>query len=245
MLNPDESTPVLVMNLDLVADAYHAFTEALPGVAVHYAMKCNPHPEVLARLHALGSRFEIASAAELDALLAIGVDPAEMLYSNPVKPVRHIAHTYAGGVRQYALDSFSELAKLAAAAPGVAVIVRLAVRDLDSEVPSEGKFGVDPEMAVALLLAAREQGLRPYGLAFHVGSQMMSPGAWRPPLRLVGEVLDKLLAQDITLGMVDLGGGFPARCIDITRRRWRSTRRDRRLAWSAVPGRFHGRAGAR
>ena len=43
----DDRTPVLVMDLDAVADAYAALTGALPGVTVHYAMKCNPHPDVL------------------------------------------------------------------------------------------------------------------------------------------------------------------------------------------------------
>jgi ornithine decarboxylase len=210
-VDPDDRTPVLVMDLDVVAGAYDALTAALPGVAVHYAMKCNPHPDVLTTLHALGCRFEIASASELDLLLAIGVDPAELLYSNPVKPLWHIVQAYRAGVRHYAFDSVDELVKLAAAAPGSAVTVRLAVRDLDSDVPSEGKFGVDADEAVGLLLAARDLGLRPEGVAFHVGSQMMSRWAWRSPLRVVGEVLTRLLAEDVRLRMVNLGGGFPAR----------------------------------
>jgi ornithine decarboxylase len=210
-VDPDDRTPVLVLDLDMVESAYQAMTGVLPGVAVHYAMKCNPHPFILTTLHALGCRFEIASAAELDTLVGIGVDPADLLYSNPVKPVEHIVHAYRAGVRQYAFDSVDELVKLAAAAPGAGVIVRLAVPDLDSEVPSEGKFGVDAENAVGLLLAARDLGLRPLGVAFHVGSQMMSRWAWRQPLRLVGEVMARLLVQDVTLRMVNLGGGFPAR----------------------------------
>lgn len=204
-------TPELVMDLDVVAEAYRAITAALPGVTVHYAMKCNPHPAVLARLHALGSDFEIASAPELDALLALGVDPARVLYSNPVKPVSHIVRTYATGVRRFAFDSLDEVRKLAATAPGSAAIVRLVANQAPSDVPSEGKFGVDADAAVGLLLAARDHGLSPYGIAFHVGSQMLSPHAWQAPLRTVAQVMDKLSAEDVTLGMVDLGGGFPAR----------------------------------
>jgi ornithine decarboxylase len=199
------------MDLDKVSDAYQAITTAMPGIAVHYAMKCNPHRKVLRRLHGLGCRFEIASAPELDTLLAIGVDPADMLYSNPVKPASHVARTYAAGVRRYAFDSYDELTKLAAYAPDAAVIVRLAVPDQGSDVPSEGKFGVEPDDAAGLLLAARTLGLRPHGVAFHVGSQMMSPAAWRAPLVLVQELMEKLLAQDVRIRMVDLGGGLPAR----------------------------------
>jgi ornithine decarboxylase len=208
--NPN-GTPVLVMDLNLVTEAYRALTAALPGVAVHFAMKCNPYRPVLARLRALGSRFEIASAAELDELLALGVEPADVLFTNPVKPKDHIARAYDAGVRHFAADSAEELAKLASWAPGSQVIARLAAHRMPSRVPSEGKFGVDAETAAELLLSARDQGLSPHGIAFHVGSQMMSPYAWRDPLERVGGVMEKLAADNVSLEMVNLGGGFPAR----------------------------------
>jgi ornithine decarboxylase len=198
------------MDLNGVADAYLAMATALPGVAVHYAMKCNGSTPILTRLKSLGCGFEIASATELDDLLAVGVDPAEVLYSNPVKPTRHIVRAYRAGVRQFAFDSEDELDKLVEAAPGAAVNVRLAAHDMDSDVPSEGKFGVDAEAAVALLLGARERGLVPYGIAFHVGSQMMRPRAWDTPLKAVGEIMGKLAADNVFLELVNVGGGFPA-----------------------------------
>jgi ornithine decarboxylase len=210
-VDTERRTPELVMDLDVVEDAYRRIVAALPMVTVHYATKCNPHPAVLTRLRAIGSSFEIASAVELDTLCRIGVEPAELIYSNPVKPIAHIARAYAAGVRRFAFDSLDELAKLAAVAPGASVFVRLAAHQTMSDVPSEGKFGVDPEAAVGLLLAARERGLDPYGIAFHVGSQMLSPLAWRRPLQTVGQVLEKLRPSGIRLRMVDLGGGFPAR----------------------------------
>jgi ornithine decarboxylase len=208
--HPDRS-PALVLDLGVVATAYQALTTALPGIALHYALKCNDFRPVLTTLRDNGCGFEIASATELDGLLAIGVDPAEVLYSNPVKPVRHIARAYAAGIRQFVFDSEEELTKLAAAAPGSWVSVRLAARGIDSDVPSEGKFGVDREAAVDLLLAARHFDLVPYGIAFHVGSQMMRPQAWRTPLRAVKEIMEKLAADGVLLELVNVGGGFPAR----------------------------------
>ena len=206
-----DRTPELIIDLDRVADAYRGFTDAMPGIAVHYAMKCNPHPDVLARLHALGGRFEIASAAEADLLASLGVSPAEVIYSNPVKPVAHIARAFAAGVRLFAFDSVDEVRKLAAVAPGARVVVRLAAHDTASGVPSEGKFGVDVDAAVELLAIARSVGLRPHGIAFHVGSQMLTPSAWKAPLDAVRDVCLKLQTRGIQLALVDLGGGFPAR----------------------------------
>jgi ornithine decarboxylase len=199
------------MDLDAVAKAYRTIVAALPMATVHYATKCNPHPAVLSRLHDVGSSFEIASAPELETLCDIGVDPARVIFSNPVKPIAHIARAYAAGVRRFAFDSLDELAKLAAVAPAASVFVRLAAHQTRSDVPSEGKFGVDPDAAVGLLLAARDHGLDPSGITFHVGSQMLAPQAWRRPLQAVGQVMEKLQGSGIVLRMVDVGGGFPAR----------------------------------
>ena len=205
------SAPRLVLDIARVGTAYQAMRAALPDVSVHYAMKCNPHPRVVGHLAALGCGFEIASAAELEQLIALGVPAPEVLFSNPVKPEAHIARAFAAGVRRFAFDSLDELTKLSRSAPGASVYVRLAAPDLHSEVPSEGKFGVDVGTAAQLLIAARDRGLDPHGVAFHVGSQMMHPGAWAPSLELVGELMDKLAPEDVRLSMVDLGGGFPAR----------------------------------
>ncbi|GIH19285.1 type III PLP-dependent enzyme [Rugosimonospora africana] len=203
-------TPALVMDLSVVEAAYRRFTTAMPSIAVHYAMKCNPHQDILTTLRSLGCRFEIASAPELDQLLALGVDPATVLYSNPIKPAAHIRDAYYGGVRSFAFDSLDEAAKLAALAPGSNVIVRLAALTTPSGVPSEGKFGVDPDTAVRLLAQARSLGLCPFGVTFHVGSQMLVPEAWRPPLVAVRRMMHQLADMGIFLQMVDLGGGFPA-----------------------------------
>lgn len=206
----DVATPYLRMDLDAVATAYRRMAAALPGVHIHYAMKCNPDRRVLAMLGALGCRFEIASAPELDLLLDLGFAAADQLYSNPVKPRGHIAHAHAAGLNRFAVDSVAELHKIAAAAPGAAVYARLAVADGSSEVQSEGKFGVDGATAGALLLAARELGLQPHGLTFHVGSQMLDPAHWERAIAQSGAVMRDLRRQGLTLAMLDIGGGFPA-----------------------------------
>jgi ornithine decarboxylase len=206
----DVPTPVLVVELPKIVAAYREMKDALGDVDIHYAMKCNPHPQILRRLHESGCGFEVASANEIDTLVELGVDPAEVLYSNPVKPMAHIARAYRAGVRRYSFDSHGELVKLAEAAPGSSVYVRLATTAGRSGVPSEGKFGVDGDQAHELMLAARNLGLRPYGIGFHVGSQMMSPLAWQPALETVAEVMEKLAAEGVQIEMVNVGGGFPA-----------------------------------
>ncbi len=202
--------PELIMDLASVTAHLHRFRAALPDVTVHFAMKCQPDPPLLRHLDALGCRFEIASLPELATLIDLGVAPAEVIFSNPVKPWWHVRGAYAAGVRRFAADSDAELAKLARYAPGAAVMIRLAVAPEASDVPSEGKFGVDADEAVRLLLAAAAAGLQPWGLTFHVGSQMTDPQAWTAPLATVAMIMERLAAHGVRLTGLDLGGGFPA-----------------------------------
>jgi ornithine decarboxylase len=207
----DMPTPYLVTDLDLVAQRHAAFEAALPGVRTRYAMKSNPSPEILRTLAAHGAGFEIASLGELRMLQAIGADPAEVLYSNPVKPSAHIAEAAAAGLWRFSFDAPNELAKIAEHAPGAAVYVRLRVDDTSSVFPLSRKFGTDVEDAYDLMLLAERLGLRPYGVTFHVGSQCVNPKAWHDAIGDAGELMNMLLTDGIKLEMLDLGGGFPAR----------------------------------
>jgi ornithine decarboxylase len=210
----DHPTPYLLMDLDAVEVAYRGFNEALPGVTVRYATKCNPDERILRRLHAAGSAFEIASSSELQTLTSLGVRAEDLVFSNPIKPWRQIQEAARAGVWRFAFDSASELDKLAEHAPGAAVYVRLRTSGLGSEVPSEGKFGVGAGQAVELMLLARTLGLEPYGIAYHVGSQMTNPVAWEVATRESAVVMRALEGRGIKLRLLNIGGGFPARYVD-------------------------------
>jgi ornithine decarboxylase len=214
---PNYTRPVLYIDKSTIARRYAEFKQAFPQAAIHYAMKCNPERPVLEEVKRLGCNFEIASYNELTALLKIGVNPGEVLFSNPVKSRRDIEQTYAAGVRCFAFHSPEELEKLAAYAPGANVYLRLATPIGKSTVASEGKYGhridtdVGRQRAVAYMQAAVIHGLVPYGLAFHVGSQMEDPDAWTTPIYYAAALM-RLLEQssNIRLPMLDIGGGFPA-----------------------------------
>jgi len=210
----DVPTPFLVTDLDTVAQRHAAFGAALPGVRTFYAMKCNPAPEILTTLAARGAGFEIASIGELRLLQRLGVDPADVLYSNPVKSPAHIAAAHAAGLWRFSFDSPNELAKIAENAPGAAVYVRLRVDDSNSVFPLSRKFGIRVDEAFDLMLLALNLGLRPYGITFHVGSQCGNPAAWREAIGAAGRLMSRLAVSDIRIGMLDLGGGFPARYVE-------------------------------
>ena len=77
---------------------YEDLTDLFPGVALFYAVKSNPMPEIVETLARRGAGFEIASVYELDMLTRAGVRPAEILFSNTVKPAAHIAEAARAGL---------------------------------------------------------------------------------------------------------------------------------------------------
>ena len=77
--------------------------------------------------------------------------------------------------------------------------------------PLSRKFGCTPELAVKLLCRARDYGLDPYGVSFHVGSQQTDLGQWDGAVASAAHMFSLLAEADINLRMVNIGGGFPAR----------------------------------
>jgi ornithine decarboxylase len=204
------ATPYLRLDITRAAVSFGELAAALPGMTVHYAVKANPHPKLLACLHAAGCRFEAASWAEVRAVIRAGADPSAVLFTNPVKLTADIARAWKAGVWRFAADSDTELHKIAQNAPGSAVLLRIGT-GAGGTVGDQGKFGMPPGQAPGLARAARSLGLTPYGLAFHVGSQTMDPRAWEVPIRHCAQIMTVLAADGIRLVMLDVGGGFPVR----------------------------------
>ncbi len=204
-------TPCLVVDLDVIAEAYEELRHHLPLARVFYAVKANPAPEVVGVLRGLGSSFDVASRGEVDLCLGQGVAPDHVSFGNTIKKERDIAYAYERGVRLFAFDSAAELEKLSRAAPGARVFCRILVETVGAEWPLSRKFGCAPEMAVDLLREARRCGLDPYGVSFHVGSQQTDLDQWDGAIARAAEMFSVLAETDINLRMVNIGGGFPAR----------------------------------
>ena len=204
-------TPCLVVDLGIIANNYRALRDNLPLAEIYYAVKANPASEIVSMLVELGSNFDAASNQEIDLCLEAGADPEVISYGNTIKKERDIAKAYAKGVRLFAFDSEAELAKLVNSAPGSKVFCRLLVDNTGAEWPLSRKFGCDIEMAKDLLIKARDMGLDPHGVSFHVGSQQTDLTQWDVAIGKTAMLFSALNEAGIELKMLNLGGGFPAR----------------------------------
>ena len=210
-------TPYLEIRLDKIREAYARLSKHLAGIEIYYAMKCNPNPEIMKTVLDCGGQFEISSANEMEKAIAVGADPKNILFSNPVKTLDDIKAAYKAGVKYFAFDSYSEVDKLAKGAPGAKVYVRISIPVRKSVVASEGKFGVAIDYAKDLMLYAKKMGLETYGISFHVGSQMLDNESWSYAIQHSAKLIAMLKKSHIQIEMLDMGGGFPACYKDVSR----------------------------
>lgn len=205
------ATPCLVVDVDRVEENYRRLTTALPLARVYYAVKANPAAPILERLTSLGSSFDAASWEEVQACLAVGARPEAISYGNTIKKASAIKAAYEAGVTMFAFDSEPELLKIAKNAPGARVYCRILVENKGAEWPLSRKFGCELDMARDLMVQAKELGLDPYGISFHVGSQQTSTGAHEGAIARVAMLFTDLKEAGVKLRMVNLGGGYPVR----------------------------------
>src|SRR5580700_5767590 len=203
-------TPFLAVDLDIVESKYRELLYHFPSTSMHYAVKANPAREIVARLAPMGASFDVASRSEIEMCLALGIEPNRLSYGNTIKKSADIAYAFSCGVLRYAFDSEAELRKLATHAPESVVMCRLQMTGENAGWPVSKNPGCDLGMAADLLLLARELGLNPIGVSFHVGSQQLDATQWRRPLRETADLFRALAREGLLLDTVNMGGGFPA-----------------------------------
>lgn len=202
-------TPFLVASLDKVEENYRFMRRHLPRAGVFYAMKANPTPDILKRLAALGSHFDVASAGEMELLASLGIEGSQMIYANPVKDSRGLRAAAVYGVRRMTFDDETEIPKMAEAVPGADVLIRIQVRNNKALIDLNTKFGAPAGSALDLLEQAEEAGLHAAGICFHVGSQSLSTAAYEEALLLARKLFDEASERGLHLTDLDIGGGFP------------------------------------
>ncbi len=214
----DLETPNVVINLHQIKYNFIKLRDSFPYAHIFYAVKACPGEPVLKLLNELGSNFDIASRYELDRVLALGVTGERISYGNTIKKARDIEYFYKNGVRMFATDSKDDLKNIAKFAPGSRIFVRMLVEAGQSaDWPLSRKFGCHPDMAYDLLVMARELGLTPYGVSFHVGSQQRDIGIWNEAIAKATYLFSSLEEEEgIKLSMINMGGGFPAHYIQPT-----------------------------
>ncbi|RLM87680.1 hypothetical protein C2845_PM04G23030 [Panicum miliaceum] len=210
--SPAQRSAFHVLDLARVADLFRAWRRALPDVRPYYAVKCNPEPALVGALAALGAGFDCASRAEIEAVLALGVHPRNIVFANPCKPEPHLEYAAEVGVNLTTYDSVEEVAKVKRCHPNCELLLRLKGPDGgEAKIDLGTKYGAHADEVVPLLRAAQSAGLNVAGVSFHVGSGASRMDVYRRAIEAVRAAFDAAVALGMPpMRMLDIGGGFTA-----------------------------------
>ena len=206
-LKPEQ--PVYCIREKSIQSASTYFRDNFPG-KVLYAVKTNPHPEVLKTIVESGiENFDVASIQEIKDIRAI--DPnAKCSYMHTVKSRKNIKEAYFDyNVKAFSLDTKDELIKIIETtnqASDLELFVRVAVSNEHAEIDLSKKFGALTSEATGLLRLTKQYAKK-VGLSFHVGSQCMHPISYAKGIADIGNIIKK---TKIIPDYINVGGGFPA-----------------------------------
>lgn len=217
-------TPLYVYDLDEILAARRDLAGSLPeGFEVFYALKANPHLDVVRALRegpGRGCRPEISSTGELAVALAAGHPAADCLYTGPGKTADELAEAIGLGVRLFSAESMTDLNRIGGVATSLGTTVECLLR-VNSEPAAAGsgirmtgkpsQFGFDVETLPALFPEiTASTGVRPIGLHCFALSNARDEAALLAEFADSIEVAARLRELGLPLSFLDLGGGFAA-----------------------------------
>ena len=205
-LRPDK--PVYCIRKKSILSASKFFQKNFPG-KILYAVKTNPHPEVIKTLLKSGiDQFDVASVEEIKAVRKFD-QVSKCSFMHTIKSREDISEAYFKyGVKTFALDTKDELIKIIEStsnAKDLELFVRVAVSNEHAEIDLSKKFGAINSEAAGLLRLVKQHSKK-IGLSFHVGSQCMHPISYSKGISEIANIIKK---TKIVPDYLNLGGGFP------------------------------------
>ena len=201
--------PVLAVSEQRLRGNARNFIAAMPRVRPHFAVKANPDANILRIFKEEGCCFEIASSAELQAMVDLGANLATVFYSNPIKSPASIRQAAAAGIQWFVVDTPEEVLKIAAIKTDAKLYLRTEVSNEGSVWPLAGKFGASLSGITATIEAAKSVGMQITGVTFHVGSQCANINNWIEGIQSAKNIFSQLEANGWTPELLNIGGGYP------------------------------------
>ena len=217
----ETGTPAYVYSASAMESAYRRLHSALEGVPhkICYSVKSNSNQSVLRLFARLGAGFDVVSGGELYRLRRIGVGGERIVFSGVGKTPEEIIEALRHRLLLLNVESEAELEEVARQARRLRIRARVGIRvnpDVEATTHphiSTGtrahKFGI-PWQAVPRICRAisGNRWIRPCGLSFHIGSQILALDPFRRALRRMRALFEELCPGAFSLQYLDVGGGL-------------------------------------
>jgi diaminopimelate decarboxylase len=209
-------TPLFVYDTSIIAARVAQFRAAMPAIDLHYAIKANPHPGLLAAVAPLFDGLDVASSGELTK--ALQVKPAASIsFAGPGKRDDELTAAITAGATLN-VESEGEAARAFAVGARLGLTPRMAVRvNPDIELRGSGMrmggraspFGVDAVRAAALVKDIVAAGADWRGFHIYAGSQALDADAIAETQAATLALAARLSEEaGVAPPHVNLGGGF-------------------------------------
>ena len=211
------STATLERHFTVLRDALTA--EGIVDPLIAYAVKANPNLAVIRTLARRGAGADTVSEGEVRRALAAGVPPERIVFSGVGKSADEIAFALKAGVLELNLESEPELELTSRIAQSLGLRAQVAIR-VNPDVEAGGhakiatgkadnKFGVSFAEAQRLYArATNSPGLKPVGVACHIGSQITDLAPFEAAFGKMRQLVESLRAEGLGVERLDLGGGL-------------------------------------
>ncbi|MBQ8673605.1 MAG: diaminopimelate decarboxylase [Bacteroides sp.] len=186
---------------------------------VHYAVKANANPKVLAIIRESGLGADCVSGGEIRAAIKAGFPTDKIVYAGVGKADWEINLGLDYGIFCFNVESIPELEvinELAAARGKVANVAFRINPNVGAHTHAnittglaENKFGINmDDMERVIEIAGEMAHVRFVGLHFHIGSQILDMGDFTALCNRINDLLDKLEAHHIRVEHINVGGGL-------------------------------------
>ena len=214
-------TPFYVYSATAIKNNYENLVLALGKLnySISYAVKANSNIAILKQLGSLGAGMDIVSSGEYLRAKAAGISGDRIVFSGVGKTRDEIELAIQGGIKQFNVESESELTVLNSVAKAHKKCVPISIRinpDIDAHThdkistgKSDNKFGIPYRDAVNIFdKASKLSNLRLSGVAVHIGSQLTDLEPFRKTFLKIAELVEILRSRGHIIESLDLGGGI-------------------------------------
>lgn len=211
--------PIYLGLKSLFESRYKTLSEGLASTRIFYAMKANPHTEILKLFKQRKSGVDVVSGGEIERALESGFSPGDLIYSGVGKTRSEISQALLLGIHQINIESVGELRRVLDLSRALGKKPNVVLRyNPDVEVSThkfvktgglDHKFGMDQgevNACVEILRSSKEALLR--GLSVHLGSQLFSVQELEFGFQKQRDLFLGLRREFSSLDRLDFGGGL-------------------------------------
>lgn len=190
-----------------------------PGFKVHYAVKANANPIILARINAAGLGIDAVSGGEIRAAIEAGFAPEKIVYAGVGKSDEEIKYALEMGIARFNVESEPELKVIESISESIGIPASIAFRinpNIDAHTHkyittglNENKFGIYPELLEHLIdICNKSLYLKFEGVHFHIGSQITENSPFEMLCEFINNLQEEYSKKDIYFKTINVGGGL-------------------------------------